>query len=323
MTRTLRNCAARIVLLLGLHMAGTALAQNNPATIAAQPGYLPFVDASGVVSQNLRRSVVVKTLGPPQGDVKVLLLHYPQLGLSFALPSEGAQNEHWGSDPPVLWMQVTPPSRAQTLGGLQIGQPQALAVEILTRDYKVTTKVMGPGPGPGTNVVAMRATDRDQRTKRELEVRFEGGAVSGLSFFTHDPAKARDRTRRTLSELPPRLAIIAVAAGLSALVATFMANRAGARRRWRLPGHIAGPLGAALLVAGLVAFWMNLSGLREGDPYGRMVNLVGLIFGFGFGFLGLGVMAQSDSRLFAWPARAALALLIVALLLDQAGWFWS
>ncbi len=296
------------------------MAQDRGAPTAdAGPTYLPFVDASGVVSQNLRRSAVVKALGPPQPDTKVPLLRYPHLGLSFALPNGGASNQGWGRDPPILWMQVAHPSRAQTFGGLQIGQPQALAAEILTRDYKLTTRVMGPGPG--TTPIAMRVTDRDQRTKRELEVSFDGGAVSGLRFVTHDPAKARDPTRRTLFEVPPHLAIAAVVAGLAALVMTFMADRAGARRRWRIPGAIAGPLGAALLVVGLMAAGLSFGGLREGDPYGRMLNLMGVLFGIAFSFLGVGVMAQSDSRLFAWPAKAALALFIVATLLDKTGWF--
>ncbi|MBL8328500.1 MAG: hypothetical protein JNJ71_06585 [Rubrivivax sp.] len=270
------------------------------------------------MSQNLRRSAVLKALGPPpQPDPKVPLLRYPHLGLSFALPNEDTGNKGWGRDPPVLWMQVAPPSRAQTFGGLQIGQPQTLASEILTRDYKLTARVMGPGPG--TAPVAMRVTDRDQRTMRELEVRFEGGAVSGLTFVTHDPAKSRDATRRTLFEMPPHLTIIAIVAGLAALVMTFIADRAGARRRWRIPGAIAGPLGAALLVVGLAAVGLSFGGLREGDPYGRMGNLMGVIFGIGFGFLGMVVMAQSSSRLFAWPARAVLALAIIATLLGQTG----
>ena len=75
------------------------------------------------------------------------------------------------------------------------------------------------------------------------------------------------------------------------------------------------------LVVGLVVFGLSFGGLREGDPYGRMASLMGLIFGFGLGFIGVGIMAQSDSRLFAWPARAALALFIVATLLEKTGWF--
>jgi hypothetical protein len=320
MTTFLPPCVRRfIVALAALAASATPMAQDIGApTAEAGPTYLPFVDASGVVSQNLRRSAVLKALGPPpQPDPKVPLLRYPHLGLSFALPNVGAGNEGWGRDPSVLWMQVAPPSRAQTFGGLQVGQPQALATEILMRDYKLTTKVMGPRQGMAP--VAMRVTDRDQRTKRELEVSFEGGVVSGLRFVTHDPAKARDPTRRTLFEMPPHLAIAAIVAGLAALVMTFMADRAAARRRWRIPGAIAGPLGAALLVVGLVAVGLSFGGLREGDPYGRMGNLLGVIFGFGFGFLGVVVMAQSSSRLFAWPARAVLALAIIATLLGQTG----
>lgn len=78
-------------------------------------------------------------------------------------------------------------------------------------------------------------------------------------------------------------------------------------------------VGAALLVVGLAAVGLSFGGLREGDPHGRMGNLMGVIFGIGFGFLGMVVMAQSSSRLFAWPARAVLAHVIIATLLGQTG----
>lgn len=322
MTTFLRACLRRFILVLAsLGAVVSAQAQSGDAPSAAGQTYLPFVDSSGLVSQNLRRSTVVKALGPPQGDAKGPLLRYPHLGLSFALPNDGDKNQRWGSDPAVLWMQVMPPSNAQTFGGLQLGQPQAAAAEALARDYKLTATVMGPRSGAPP--IAMRVTDRDQRTKRELEVRFEGGVVSGLTFVTHDPTKARDPTRRTLSQMPPHLTVIAIVAGLAALAATFLADRTGVRRRWRIPGSLAGPLGAALLVVGLVIFGLSFGGLREGDPYGRMASLMALIFGFGLGFIGVGIMAQSDSRLFAWPARAALALFIVATLLERTGWFGS
>jgi len=317
MTPFLRACAHRLIVVLAALAAGTAaMAQGGGAPAAASgPTYLPFVDASGVVSQDLRRSAVVRALGaPPGADVKGSSLHYPQLGLTFV-----QQAEDTSRDAPVLWMQARAPSDAQTFGGLRVGLPQAMAVEILERDYKPLSRTVGPARN--SPLLAMRVTDREQRTKRELEVQFEGGQVSGLRFGTHAPPKPRDATRRTLFEMPPHLAVIAVVAGLSALVATFLADRAGVRRRrWRIPGHIAGPLGAALLVGGIVAFWASLGGLREGDPYGRMINLVGLAIGLAVGFVGVGIMAASNSRLFAWPAKAALALMIVAILLDQTGW---
>lgn len=294
-------------------MSAATVAQSNAAlgdgaAAASAPAYLPFVDGSGVVSQNLRRSTVVRALGQPQVNSKTPSLDYPGLGLSFVLPVDDA-----GKDAQVLWMRVRAPSGAQTFGGLGIGLPQAMAMEILERDYQVASR-------PALPENWLRVTDRERRTKRELEVRFEGGRVSQLTFTTHDPATARGPGRRTLFEMPPHLALIAVLAGLSALVATFLANRAGARRRWRIPGHVAGPLGAAVLVGGIVAFWASLGGLREGDPYGRMINLVGLAVGLAAGFFGIGIMAMSSSRLYAWPAKAALALVIVAILLDQAGW---
>lgn len=320
MTTFLRACLHRfIVVLAGLAAVTSAVAQGGGAPPAAGPTYLPFVDASGVVSQNLRRSTVVKALGPPQGDAKGPLLRYPQLGLSFALPNDGDKNQRWGSDPAVLWMQVMPPSNAQTFGGLHLGQPQAAAAEALARDYKLTATVMGPRSGAPP--IAMRVTDRDQRTKRELDVRFEGGVVSGLTFVTHDPTKTRDPTRRTLSQVPTHLMIIAIVVGLAALAADFLADRAGVRRRWRIPGRVAGPLGAALLVVGLGIFGLSFGGLHEGDPYGRMGSFMGLLLGFSLAFLGVGIMSQSDSRWLAWPARGAMALFIIAVLLEKTGWF--
>ena len=38
--------------------------------------------------------------------------------------------------------------------------------------------------------------------------------------------------------------------------------------------------------------------------------------GLAAGFFGIGIMAMSSSRLYAWPAKAALALVIVAAIFD-------
>lgn len=312
----------RIVACLGALFTATAvLAQVGAGATAPQPAYLPFVEASGMVTTNLRRSVVVRTLGPPSAGGPPSLLRYPQLGLSFAMPGDTPPGERWGSDPPVLWMQVLAPSRAQTFGGLQVGQSQALAMEALTRDYKVLARTMSAVTGAPP--IGLRVTDLEQRSKRELEVRFEGGVVTSLQFNTHDPAKARDPTRRTLFQLPPHLVIIALAVTALSLVSTFLAEKAGVRRRWRFPGRVAGPLGLAVFAVGGVALVISVLWLRDGDAVTRFAGLLGLTLAGGAGLVGLSLMAQSGSRAYAWPAKAGLALVIVAVLLNQTGWFGS
>jgi len=315
MTNTLRHCATRIVLSLALCTSGAAaLAQ----AAAVDPAYLPFVDASGVVSQDLRRSAVEKALGPPPAAPAPAAspsLRYPHLGLAFTLPAGDA-----GRDPPVLWMQAHAPSSAQTFGGLRVGLAQSMAVEILERDYRLVSKTVGPERN--APLLAMRVTDREQRTKRELEVQFEGGQVTQLQFVTHAPPKARDATRRTLFQLPTHLVIVALAATATSLVATFIAERAGWRRRWRFPGRLAGPVGLVVLGIGLVALLVSLGWLRDSDPVTRFTGLIGLAFAGGAGLVGLSVMAQSDSRAFSWTAKGGLTLVIIAILLNQTGWFW-
>jgi hypothetical protein len=150
-------------------MAGLAWAQ---ALAAAEP--LPFVDpATGLVSRQLRLSMVVARLGEPPpgrgaeaGDAD-LQIDYPGLGLSFQAPAR----ERPADDPVLQWMTVRAPfdraSRQAELERHRSGLPDAEARRLWT--------LPGLVPGALGLHVGMAEAALDAQVKPRYRVREDAG----------------------------------------------------------------------------------------------------------------------------------------------------
>lgn len=279
------------------------LAQVLPAA-AHEP--LPFVNAGGVIGTELRRSTVIRALGAPAPASAPGALAYPAQGLVFALDTEG------GSDSPVRQMLVSAPSRAVTPGGLHVGMPQAPAQEILGTDYRVVS--IDAGPPLRSLRVAERAGHGAAST---LEVGFEGGVVTRLSFEAPRPLPA---AHTPALRLPPwRLLLIAALALAASLIFDLLARATG-HRRWRLPQAWVVPLGTTLAVAGALMIAVFLPGMRSGDPMGRMGPFILVIGGGCLLLLATAVLSGAESRWIAWPAKAVLGVLLALIVGERMGW---
>jgi hypothetical protein len=297
--------------------AQVAAGASPAALTVPAPDALPFVDISGVVRADLRRSAVEQVLGPPRESPDRLLLSYPEQGLSFSLAIGDA-----GSKAPVRWMTVSAPSRAETFGGLRIGLAQAAAVELIQQDYHVILRTEDGGSAnrpAAQRLQSLRVTDRARSTNREVEVHFAGGQVARMVFTTQNPEPFRSASRARLS---PQHQVIAAVGTALALVAIFSGRSIVSWRtlRPRPASDRSGPWGAAVLLAGAVVAWQSWASLRDGQGWGNMLGVVGFVAALGLGLLGLCLMAQSSARLWAWPAKGLLALLVLAQLAEAMGW---
>lgn len=273
---------------------------------AAADEPLPFVNAGGVVGTELRRSAVLRALGAPAAEGASHALAYPAQGLLFTLDGEA------GSDPPVRQMLVRAPSRATTPGGLHVGMAQAPALEILHQDYRVVATE------PGPPLRALRVAERDGRgSPATLEVGFEGGVVSRLSF---EPPRPPPGAHRPAPRLPswPLLAVAAMA-----LVASLLFDRlarAAGYRRWQLPQAAVVPLGGTMAAVGVLLVAVFWPGMRSGDPMGRLGPFVLVAGGGCLLVVAAAVLARAASRWIAWPARLALGLLLAWIVAERLGW---
>lgn len=287
--------------------------------IAPLKGPLPFVDISGVIRADLRRSTVERVLGQPREGGDSSLLHYPEQGLTFGLVESSA-----AAEAPVSWMRVEAPASAETFGGLRVGLAQAAAIEMIQQDYHVVERSFGTGAAtlsPSDSLYKVRATDREQRTKREVEVIFGDGAVKSMRFTTLSTDSAQPHRAR--SKLPVQYQVIAVAAAAMALLAILSGRSIVSRRSLspRPPSPRAGPWGAALVAIGMAIAALSWMSVREIEGWARVLAIAGFSLALLFGLVGLSIMTRSSSSAWSWPAKGLLTFLVLALLADRAGWF--
>lgn len=299
-----RLVAGLAVTLAGL-LAGAAMApataaprpSEGPPVYPASPGsgpLLEYVKPDGLGLEHLTLDEVRARWGPPDVDDDVpydrhrdtgghRTWRYPSAGLEFQV---GAWDNE-GRNPRVGWVKVSLPFDGRTPHGLYLGMPQAQAMEIVQRHYRVRSRIdatWGRGEERG---LLVGASNHGWRQSQRVSFTFRQGRLHEMSYQLKptpwiEPGAMHDARR------------FVILAGLL-LAATWLLRRLkqGMGVWWQ---RAQGLLGVLLLGGGVYFVVAGAQLLGSGDGFGRLAGLVLALAGLGGVVIGGAMLAVALLR---------------------------
>lgn len=209
---------------------------------------------------------------------------YPSQGLVFQVNAE----DHGDRNPRVGWMQVRLPFAGRTPHGMYLGMPEAEAMSIVERHYRVRyrhTVVWGSySQERGTSV---GVSNQGWRKTQTANFTFRQGRLYSMDFQLKPTPWIPQRVWREAWGYAVLLAL--------AVAGTWLARRLkqGMGVWW---GRARSALGTALVLGSAALGWSALNLMQGGDGYAKMAALVLGLSAVGAGLVGLALLAAGWRR---------------------------
>jgi hypothetical protein len=294
---------------------------------AASAPLLPFVSSDALGVSTLKRSDIEALWGPPEKvseashsekvmslsrrrnarqHTPTLRLHYPSLGLTFDT-APGFNDE---PDPPLAYATVSSPHEGCTPQGLCIGMAEEVALPLITQHYKRTGNIpVSWGNGGYVKGRTYLARNHGWRTTHRLRFTFKQGRLHEMSI------QLQPRPWVTLTQLRAALNVLLLVGLLAGVALALNMVKETLGPVWE-KGRLW--LGSMLLMAGAAGMVLAFGSLLDGgDGYSKMASLVFALGAAGLVVFGLLLFSGSSKATVSGPARLALIVGVVLLLLTK------